>query len=127
MIILNFSHPLISDQIDVIEALTNQYVDEIRLVKSQFSQEQTFPNQIRELVDSINFSSEQWQTLSILINPPSYNFAALTLLAELHGRMGYFPAIIRIRPISNCTPLRYEIAEIINLQTVRDRARENRQ
>ena len=78
------------------------------------------------LVDSIDFSVEDWQTKPILINPPSYNYAALTLLAELHGRMGYFPAILRIRPVAESVPPVFEVAEIINLQAVREQAREQR-
>jgi hypothetical protein len=54
------------------------------------------------------------------------NVIAVTLLAELHGRMGYFPAMLRLRPVTGSTPPRFEVAEIINLQTVRDRARSRR-
>jgi hypothetical protein len=126
MIILNFSHPITSDQTAQIESLTGQKVDQTITVPSQFDSDTAFPEQIRILVDSIGLSPEDWQTLPILINPPSYNFAALTLLAELHGRMGYFPSIIRIRPIPESTPPRYEVAEIINLQDVRARARQTR-
>ncbi len=47
-------------------------------------------------------------------------------MAELHGRTGHFPASIRIRPVSEVTPPRYEVAEVINLQQVRENAREQR-
>jgi hypothetical protein len=61
-----------------------------------------------------------------LVNLPALAPAAAALLAELHGRMGYFPAIVRIRPVAGSTPPAYEVAEIINLQAVRDAARERR-
>jgi len=48
------------------------------------------------------------------------------LLAELHGRMGYFPPIVRLRPVPNALPPRFEVAEIINLQAVREAARTRR-
>lgn len=64
--------------------------------------------------------------MPVLLFPPTYNFAAMTLLAELHGRMGYFPAILRIRPVSESLPPRYEVAEIIKLQEVRAEARTKR-
>ena len=32
--------------------------------------------------------------------PPALNFITAVLLAELHGRMGYFPAIVRLRPVA---------------------------
>jgi hypothetical protein len=44
---------------------------------------------------------------------------AATLLAELHGRMGYFPTILRLKPIPNSTPPQFQVAEVINLQAVR--------
>jgi len=48
---------------------------------------------------------------------------AVTLLAYLHGLMGYFPAVIRLRPVEGSTPPQYEVAEVINLQAVREEAR----
>ncbi|MCL4266143.1 MAG: hypothetical protein KJ069_23235 [Anaerolineae bacterium] len=48
------------------------------------------------------------------------------MLAELHGRMGYFPAIIRLKPIPDSLPPQFEFAEIINLQAIRDRSRTHR-
>lgn len=124
MIIINFSHPFTPEQKQQIEdwVADNEQFEYIQ-VPSQFDQTQSFPEQISHLVESIGLSSEDWQSLPILVNPPAYNFAALTLLAELHGRMGYFPSIIRVRPVEDSTPLRYEVAEIINLQEVRDFAR----
>jgi hypothetical protein len=40
--------------------------------------------------------------------------------------MGYFPATLRLRPVAETTPPQFEVAEIINLQAVRDRARQMR-
>lgn len=126
MILINFSHPITQEQQAEIEALTNQCVETILPVSSQFSHDIPFPEQISALVDSIELSLEDWQTKQILIIPPAYNFAALTLIAELHGRLGYFPTIIRTRPVPDSTPTSYEIAEIINLQSVREQSRVNR-
>ncbi len=126
MILLNFSHPLTEIQRAQIEALTGEKIADVRHIPAQFDNAQPFAEQIRSLVDSLNFTPHDWQTLPILLNPPAYNFAALTLLAELHGRMGYFPAIVRIRPVPDSTPPRYDVAEIINLQAVRDAARQSR-
>jgi hypothetical protein len=51
---------------------------------------------------------------------------AVVLLAELHGRMGYFPACLRLRPVEGSTPPRFEAAEVVNLQEVRNAARKRR-
>ena len=64
--------------------------------------------------------------MPILANLPGYAPAAAAVLAELHGRMGHFPAIIRLRPIVGTTPTRYEVAEIADLRELRDAARAER-
>jgi hypothetical protein len=74
----------------------------------------------------LHLSPEVWQNAPILVNPPALNFITALLLAELHGRMGYFPPIIRLRPIANSLPPQYEVAEILNLQALRDQGRETR-
>ena len=126
MICLNFSHPITDTQKSQIESLSGQAITEVRDYQMQFNHARPFPDQIRELVDGIDLTPQEWQTEPILVNPPSYNFAALTLLAELHGRMGYFPSIVRIRPVEGSTPQRFEVAEILNLQAIRDSARSKR-
>jgi len=126
MILLNFSHPITDSQCSEIERLTDEELVEIIDIKVNMNQDISFVDQVRELVDSIDLTPKDWQSLPILINPPSYNFAAIILLAELHGRMGYFPSIIRIRPVPESTPPRYEVAEIINLQEVREMSRQLR-
>jgi len=81
--------------------------------------------QIGAIVDAIQLSSEEWQTRPLLINPPGYAPAAFVLLAELHGRIGHFPALIRLRPKPGPVPA-YEVAELLNLQAVREAARKRR-
>ena len=51
---------------------------------------------------------------------------AVVLLAELHGRCGYFPSCVRMRPVSGARPPRYQAAEVLDLQAVRDGARGKR-
>jgi hypothetical protein len=47
-------------------------------------------------------------------------------MAEIHGRSGYFLPILNIRPIAGSTPTRYEVAEIVNLDAIRQEARTRR-
>ena len=85
-----------------------------------------FAGQVRALADGVGLTSADWQTRRLLVNPPTLHVIAATLLAELHGRMGYFPPVLRLRPIPAALPPEFEVAEIINLQAVRDSAREQR-
>lgn len=127
MIILNFTHPLTPAQQTQLEAITAQPIDDILNIPCQLDNGRSFPPQITTLINTIPLTPSDWQTRPILINPPAYAYAVATLLAELHGRTGYFPAIIRIRPLPDTTPPQFEVAEIINLQTIRDAARTRRQ
>ena len=126
MLILNFAHPLTEDQKAQIEALTGEAIERVIAVPVHFDNEQSFVPQLQDLMARIPLTPEEWQTARILVNPPSLNFITALVLAELHGRMGYFPPILRLRPVPGAVPPRYEVAEILNLQEVRDRARARR-
>ncbi len=125
MLILNFTHPLTNEQRAQIEALANTSIEEVRTIPVQINQEEPLEPQITAIVDATKLSSEEWQTRPLLINPPGYAPAAFVLLAELHGRIGHFPALIRLRPKPGPIPS-YEVAELLNLQTIREAARTRR-
>ena len=122
MLILNFSHPLTSEQREQIETLAAASIENIHNIAVQIDQGQPLEAQIRTIVAVIPLTSEEWQTRSLLINPPGYAPAAFVLLAELHGRIGHFPTLVRLRPKAG--PMTsYEVAELLNLQTIRETAR----
>src|SRR5207302_1697753 len=125
MLILNFTHPLTNEQRAQIEALANTPVEEVRTIPVQIEQAEPLESQISAIVDAVGLSSEEWQTRPLLINPPGYAPAAFVLLAELHGRIGHFPSLIRLRPKSGPLPS-YEVAELLNLQSIREAARKRR-
>lgn len=126
MFLLNFSHPLTPEQITQVEALTQQPIEKVFPLPVQFDNAQPFLPQLHELVQRIPLDAAALQSAPILVNPPSLNFITALLLAELHGRMGYFPPILRLRPVEHSLPPRYEVAEVLNLQGVRDAARKER-
>ncbi len=126
MLTLNFSHPLTPEQRAQIEALANTSIEEVRTIPVQIDQGEPLEPQITAIVDAVGLSSEEWQTRPLLINPPGYAPAAFVLLAELHGRIGHFPSLIRLRPKPGPVTS-YEVAELLNLQTIREAARKRRQ
>lgn len=127
MILLNFTHPLTEEQLTQVEALTGQPVTDVRGEMPQFEHGAPFEDQIRALVERLGLSAQEWQTAPLLVNLPGYAPAAAVLLAELHGRTGHFPAVLRLRPVEGSVPTRFEVAEAVNLQSVRERARQKRQ
>ncbi len=126
MLILNFSHPLTAMQRKQIEVLSGKKIATVKDVAVRFDAETPYAKQIVALVDQIGVTPQQWQTEALLVNLPSFNFIAAALLAELHGRMGYFPPCLRLRPIKDSLPPQFEVAEIINLNEIREQARSKR-
>ena len=126
MILLNFSHPLTPEQKAQIEAIVGQPLLRYINTMPQFDEQQPFEPQLAALLEQIELSAEQWQTEPVLVVLPALNFIAGALLANLHGRMGYFPHVVRTRPAPGAVPRRYEVAEILDLQAMRAAARRSR-
>jgi len=126
MILLNLSHPLTGEQKAQIETLTGQSIERVIERLAQFDTAAPFAPQAAALVNSLGLTATEWQQSPLVVNLPSLNFGAAAVLAELHGRCGYFPPVVRLRPVPDSLPPRYEVAEIINLQAMRDKARQSR-
>jgi len=126
MTLLNLSHPLTASHLEQIEALSGKKIAEVKNIPVHFDAAISYIEQVVALVNTIGLAPQQWQNEPILLNPPSFNFIAIALLAELHGRMGYFPPCLRLRPIKDSLPPQFEVAEILNLQEMREKARTRR-
>ncbi|MFA7086188.1 MAG: CRISPR-associated protein Csx15 [Aliarcobacter sp.] len=125
-LIVNFGHPITDQQLQQIARLTGREVAEVRDAPCQFDHARPFAEQARAMIESVGLTPEEWQTLPILVNLPALSIIAALVLAELHGRMGYFPTVLRLRPVEGAVPPRFEVVEILNLQQVRDQARRTR-
>lgn len=131
--LLNFAHPLTAEQLVQIRALLAESPAEgiIRAevpleivdIPSHLSPEAPLEPQVEEMLRCCSLSLEQWQTEPLLINLPSLSASAAALLAKLHGLMGYFPPVLRIVPVEGALPPRFKVAEILNLQAMREKAR----
>jgi len=126
MLILNFAHPLTEENITEIEALTGIGVEEVREVPSLIDPGKPLAPQVEAMLDGLGFTQREWQTKPLLINPPSLAVSAATLLALLHGLIGHFPPVLRLRPDADGFVTRFTVAEIINLQAIREKARGKR-
>jgi hypothetical protein len=126
MILLNFSHPITARQREQLHTMLGTSIDRTIDLPIQFDEQQPFGAQLEALLETVPLSADEWQSEPLIMALPSLNFIAALLLAELHGRMGYFPTVIRMRPVEGATPRRYEIAEILDLQATREAARKRR-
>lgn len=130
MLLLNFAHPLLPEQLAGVETLIGRAVDRVVEIPTYFDPALPFCPQIVALADAAGraagLSAAEWQTHPLLINLPALSIIAGLLIAELHGRCGYFPAVLRLRPAEGVVPAHFETAEVLNLQAVREAARTHR-
>lgn len=123
MIILNFSHPLTDLHLETIASLSNQEITQVIDLPVKFDASQPFIPQLDALTQALPLTPRELQTLPILVNLPALNHIAALLIAYLHGLIGHFPSIIRLKPVPDSTPTVFEVAEIINLQSLREETR----
>jgi hypothetical protein len=126
MLILNFSHPLTEEQQQQTMALLEVEQLELRDIKVHIDRSIPMGEVARDLAEAAKLSSHEWQSLAFVINPPGLAPLALALVAEIHGRSGGFPSMLNLRPIADAVPTRYELAEVVNLQQLRNQARSRR-
>jgi hypothetical protein len=125
MILLNYAHPLTADQLARLAELIGG-TPELRDIVVHIDRSRPLAEVAHELADAAGLDGTAWQTTPLLINPPGLTSLALALLSEIHGRCGYFPPIINLRPVAGSLPPRFEVAEIANLQAIREAARTRR-
>ena len=128
-LLINFTHPVTDEQIKQIEEKLKISIVEIvqpPKIPIHFNENEDFATQISTCVNGIGLTDEQWQDSGILVNVPGMAPIATALVAELHGRMGHFPSLIRLKRSEN-NPSNYEFAEVMHLQHIRDKARARHQ
>jgi hypothetical protein len=123
MILVNFAHPITQAQRQQVEALAGRPVERVVDVPTHFDQDRPFPDQVAELVTAVGLSAEAWQTLPVVVNLPAFAPIAALVLARLHGLIGHFPTVLRLRPVQAVVPTVYEVAEMVDLQAARAEAR----
>lgn len=123
MNLLNFSHLLSKSALSDLEKAVGAPLEHVINLMPQFDARQPFMPQVVALLDTAGISSQQFQTEPWLVALPALNYIAALLLAELHGRIGHFPSIIRLRPTANGSVTTYEFAEILDLEQERQQAR----
>lgn len=124
-LVLNFGHPMTDAQIEQLTALLN-HTPQVHHVPLQVDRQRPLAELVRDVVDGVGLTSEEWQTRPLVMNPPGLAPLALALAAELHGRCGYFLPLVHIRPVEGVVPPRFEVAEVVNVQAVREAARGRR-
>lgn len=123
MILLNYGHTFTSLQLDRVEELAKSKITQVISIPVHIDFTQPVHAQIEKLIDKTAIGL---QCETCIVNLPSHNIIAAYLLASLHGLWGHFPVVLFSRPVIGSVPLRYDICEIIDLQSIRDISRTKR-
>jgi len=121
--VINFAHPMTESNLQEIETLTGCEVSEVIEVPSRIDPARPLELQIACWLEDLGLTAQEWQSQLLLINLPSLTCSTAVVLALLHGRMGYFPPVLRLRPETGNLVTRFVVAEIINLRAIRERGR----
>jgi len=123
--LLNFSHPFTREQLATIADDYGIRIEDITVISCpvQIDMNVSLKSQVEAIISKIGFSPDEWQTQHIIMNPPALSNVALVTVAELHGRIGHYPHMIRIVANHSGTITTFDIAEIINLDIVRANGR----
>lgn len=124
-LLLNFAHPLTTSQLAAIRERIGEF-GVLALEGKPWDVNEPFAPQIEAALDQLGLSPERWQAGGIVLCLPTLHVAAGVMLAALHGRMGHFPAVVRLRPVQTDLGPQFGLAEIINLDAVRQDARKTR-
>jgi len=126
IVVLNLSaHPLTDKQRDQLQHLESAYIVEEVEIPAHFDPRGDVERQVKTVVEKIGFCIEEWSGAHIYVVLPGLAPAAAAVLAYFHGLRGGFPKIVWIYQ-NPSDPTQYEIAQIINLQSLRDEARQLR-
>lgn len=122
MLLINFGHPFAQGVVDHVESIVS---DNVRVVniRTQADVERGFGEQAKALLAEVPLTPDQWQTERFIISLPGLAPLAGCVLAEIHGRCGYFPTVLRLKPVPGVSPPQFVFAELIDLHILRNTAR----
>lgn len=127
-LILNFSgHPVLDAQKrDIGQMMHWSSSEVINVPIGNVPEDHNFISSIEKAVQKIALSPEEWQSTPVVVIPAGYSQIWSVVMAELHGRLGYFPDVVRLRESSTVSNEKFEVAEIMNLREVRHNSRDKR-
>lgn len=125
---LNFSgHPVLPSQQKTIQQRMGwPNIEVIDVPMGTVKEDENFLKAAIRKVDDIDLLPDEWQTFSLVAIPSGYSPLWSALLAEIHGRLGHFPDVVRLRPAQQGEKEKFEVAEILDLRGIRHQAREKR-
>ncbi|MEI7556914.1 CRISPR-associated protein Csx15 [Candidatus Chlorohelix sp.] len=126
MLLINFSHPISASQKEQIEKVIGQEIESMLAVPVHLDLEKPMAAQVDVVLENLGISLQSLQQQSVLIILPGFSPLAAYLLTVFHGILGYFPSIAILKPDLDSVITDFKLAEILNLQALRNNARSKR-
>ncbi len=120
--LINFGHPLSAEALTALESYGVQEGTVID-IRVQLDMNAPLAPQMEKIADDIPFDQQRWATEPVLVCLPGASVAAGLILAIFHGRMGGFSRVISLNRGEDGI---FRLAEVIDLQFVRNHARLSR-
>lgn len=123
LLVLGFSHPITDPQKPEIAQLLGCQVSDIEFREGSRQYEYTTVEElidtVRAQIDFMKISAADWQKTRIVVNLPAHSAGAMIALTEMHGRMGFFPEVLRLELGEDKA---YHATEEIDLEIIRHKA-----
>ncbi len=127
MKIVNFSHAVSLEQIAQLRENFDLEVtvENVIGVKTDLDLAQPLGPQVVTLVDAVGWGRADWETTPALVILPSHPDIAVLVAAEIEGRSGHLPDVLRRKPVKDekSGMTRFEVVEITNPYAHRNEAR----
>jgi len=117
MVLLNFAHSLTEEDVSGIAALAGRTPKSVVHIAPEFVGSLPLVPQVRRVVDEVGFSQKEWQNTSLLVCLPLDPAAAAIFVAEIAGRHGRTPTIVRF--VQDAQKGRLVPFELVSLHQVR--------
>lgn len=118
MKILNFSHAISDEQFAQLHENFGLDIapEDVIGIKTDLDLAQPLGAQVVALVNEIGWLRAEWETTATLVILPSHPDIAVLVAAEIEGRRGHLPDILRRKPVRDekSGVMRFEVVEIIN-------------
>ena len=117
MIILNFSHAMVDEQVEQVRKILKKEEDwDLRIfqIRCRPAIERPLIPQINKIMKRIPLRENEWSDEEILVIPPPVSHVALLVVLAISKKMLEFPRIIRIKRDLSAVD-KYVVAEIYDL------------
>lgn len=128
MKLINFSHSITPAHLEQLRQLYNLDIAPADVIekRAQFDLSQPLGAQAATLLDEVGIAIGEWENESPLFALPAHADIAAAVLAEIEGRSGNLPAIVRRAPVPDAAVPTFTIVEVLNLLSLRNAARARR-